>query len=207
MKEYIDSVLNYTGSKYKLLPQLLPNFDYTKKRLIDLFTGGGSIFINSVENYDEILINDVISDLIGIHKSIIQSDDIINKTKDICPTKDDSDSFIQLRKSYNIEKTPEKLWALILSCNSNLIRFNQKGEFNQTFGKRGWNPNTDKKVEILINYIRNFKNKIKFNSSNFNDVPLLTDSFYYIDPPYGYIKDINGDIGNKQISEAGYNCF
>ena len=119
MKEYIDSVLNYTGSKYKLLPQLLPNFDYTKKRLIDLFTGGGSIFINSVENYDEILINDVISDLIGIHKSIIQSDDIINKTKDICPTKDDSDSFIQLRKSYNIEKTPEKLWALILSCNSN----------------------------------------------------------------------------------------
>jgi hypothetical protein len=30
---------------------------------------------------------------------------------------------------------------------------------------------------------------------------------YYIDPPYGRIKSIDGSIGKKQISEAGYNAF
>ena len=36
----INSFLNYTGSKYKLLPQLLPHFDYTKNTFIDMFAGG-----------------------------------------------------------------------------------------------------------------------------------------------------------------------
>jgi site-specific DNA-adenine methylase len=29
-KELIEGLMNYTGSKYKLLPQILPYFDYTK---------------------------------------------------------------------------------------------------------------------------------------------------------------------------------
>lgn len=29
----------------------------------------------------------------------------------------------------------------------------------------------------------------------------------YIDPPYGRVKEENGEIGKKQISEAGYNAF
>ena len=29
----------------------------------------------------------------------------------------------------------------------------------------------------------------------------------YIDPPYGRLQDENGNLINKQISEAGYNCF
>lgn len=36
---YIDSVMNYTGSKYKLLDQILPNFDYSKRYFIDMFAG------------------------------------------------------------------------------------------------------------------------------------------------------------------------
>ena len=29
----------------------------------------------------------------------------------------------------------------------------------------------------------------------------------YVDSPYGRIVDENGNIMNKQISEAGYNCY
>ena len=39
--KYINTPFNYTGSKIKLLDQILPEMDYTKKYFVDLFTGGG----------------------------------------------------------------------------------------------------------------------------------------------------------------------
>jgi site-specific DNA-adenine methylase len=44
----IETPMNYTGSKFKLLEQLLPEFDYTKPYFIDLFTGGGSVYTNMI---------------------------------------------------------------------------------------------------------------------------------------------------------------
>lgn len=205
--KYIEGVMNYTGSKFKLLEQILPEFDYSKPYFVDLFTGGGSVYTNVLDKYEKIVVNDIISDLVGIHKGLLENDDIINLTKSISPNKTDSVGFDRLRDDYNSNPTPEKLWALMLSCTSNMMRFNQKFKFNQTFGKRGWNSSTQNKVDNFTKHIRSYKDKIRFTSVNFNDLELLKDTFYYIDPPYGYVKDKNGDIGNKQISEAGYNSF
>lgn len=204
---YIDTVMNYTGSKFKLLEQILPLFDYKKSTFIDLFCGGGSVYTNIVDKYDIIIINDIINDIINIHKELAESDDIINSTKELCiDLKESQEAYLKLRDEYNKNNTASMLWALILSCNSNMMRFNKEGLFNQTWGKRSWNKNTDKKVEIFKNHIREYKNKIQYQSSNFNAIDLITNAFYYIDPPYGYCKE--GDsISNKQISEAGYNAF
>ena len=95
----------------------------------------------------------------------------------------------------------------MLSCNSNLIRFNQSGKFNQTWGRRTFNKNTEKKIDIFTNHIRNYSTKIEFSSKNFNDIKIIKNTFYYIYPPYGYVKDSEGNIGKNQISEAGYNNF
>src|SRR5574344_859939 len=136
---YIDSVMNYTGSKYKLLDQILPNFDYSKPYFIDMFTGGGSIYLNILDKYECILINDIISDLIGIHRGLIINNGIIEETMNLCPNKGDSEEFNKLRTSYNLDPTPAKLWALILSSTNNMMRFNKKFKYNQTYGHRGWN--------------------------------------------------------------------
>ena len=40
---YIETPFNYTGSKYKILDQILPLFDYNKKNFIDLFAGCGGL--------------------------------------------------------------------------------------------------------------------------------------------------------------------
>ena len=40
-EELIKSPLNYTGGKFKLLPQILPLFPNDINRFIDLFGGGG----------------------------------------------------------------------------------------------------------------------------------------------------------------------
>lgn len=204
----IEGVMNYTGSKFKLLDQILPFFDYSKSNFIDLFVGGGSVFINVLEKYDNIYINDIISDIVDIYHQLSINDDIINKTKIMCLTlKDSQIDYLNIRDDYNKNKSSDKLWSLILSCNSNLIRFNKKGKFNQTWGKRSWNSNTDKKVNLFKDRLRNHKDKIVFNSMNFNLFPLIKNSFYYLDPPYAYTKDSKGNMSNEQISEAGYNSF
>lgn len=205
---YINTPFNYTGSKYKLLEQIIPKFDKSKKYFIDLFAGGGSVYTNVVQYYDKILVNDIIEDLIGIHKALIENDNIIEKTKSICPHKTDQEAFLKLRENYNEEKSAEKLWALMLSSTNNMMRFNKKFKYNQTFGKRSFNDSTQKKIDIFTDHIRQYKNKILFISKEFYTIKPKSNTFVYIDPPYGAIIDKKtGKPTNKQISEAGYNNY
>jgi len=192
---YIDSVMNYTGSKFKLLEQLLPVFNYTKPYFVDVFAGGGSIYTNVVDKYQKVLVNDVISDLVGIHQNLLLGDEIIQTTKELCPGKNNPTKFAELRNSYNLEPTPAKLWALMLSSTNNMMRFNQKFKYNQTYGDRGWNANTDKKVETFTNHIRQYKERIKFISKPFDQIEISSNKImFYCDPPY-------------KNSNAGYNAY
>jgi DNA adenine methylase Dam len=204
---FIEPPFNFTGSKYKLLNQIIPKFDYKQKNFIDLFAGGGSVWTNVIDKYDKIIANDIIEDLINIQKELITSDTIINDTINYCVKKDDKDGYNELRNNYNTNKTPSKLWALMLCCTNNMLRFNKKFNFNQTFGKRTYNINTEKKIKKYTEHIRQYKNKILFTSKSFNNIKIHKNTFYYIDPPYGFILNDNGEIGNKQISEAGYNNY
>ena len=194
-ERFIEGVMNYTGSKFKLLEQLLPEFDYTKPYFVDLFTGGGSVYTNVVDKYTKLIANDIIKDLIGIHQSLLNSDSIIEETKSICPPKGNPELFGKLREDYNSSSTPAKLWALMLSSTNNMMRFNQKFKYNQTYGDRGWNNNTDKKVEIFTNHIRQYKDSIRFKSVPFDQLEISSDKIMvYADPPY-------------KNSEAGYNAY
>jgi site-specific DNA-adenine methylase len=58
----IETPFNYTGSKFKLLEQLLPEFDTTKSTFVDVFTGGGSVYTNVLDKYEKVIVNDIITD-------------------------------------------------------------------------------------------------------------------------------------------------
>lgn len=204
---YIETPFNYTGSKFKLLEQLLPEFDTTKSTFVDVFCGGGSVYTNVLDKYEKIIANDIITDLIGIHKGLLQSDEIVNKTKLLCPCKDNPVGYGTLRENYNTNPSPEGLWALMLTSTNNMMRFNQKFKYNQTFGKRSWNDNTTKKVNNFTEHIRKFKDNLVYLSTEFENIDIQSDMMIYLDPPYGRIKNEDGTIGKKQISEAGYNAF
>jgi DNA adenine methylase Dam len=191
----IETPFNYTGSKFRLLEQLLPEMDYTKNYFVDLFCGGGSVYTNIIDKYDKVIANDIISDLIGIHKSLLESDSIVEETKKLCPGKSNKDGFMSLRSDYNDNPTPAKLWALMLSSTNNMMRFNQKFKYNQTYGERGWNKNTDVKVDSFTKHIREYKNKVRFISNRFDEVEIKSNNaMVYIDPPYSN-------------TEAGYNAY
>lgn len=204
----INTVFNYTGSKFKLLDQIIPLFDFSKDHFIDIFAGGGSVWSNVADKYDKILVNDIISDLVNIQKQLLlEPEKIINLTKQLAVDKEDKDGFLELRKSYNQNKSPEKLWALMLSCTNNMMRFNKKFEFNQTFGKRTYSKSTQQKVDIFVKHISQYRGKIIFTSKEFYKINITKPSMVYLDPPYGRIKKPDGSISNEQISDAGYNNF
>jgi len=163
------------------------------------------VYINSLDKFSgKIHVNDYISDLMCVQEQLIYSLDIIDVVKNI--QINSQDDYINVRQQYNSSPTPEHLWALMMSCTNNMLRFNKAGKFNQTYGKRKFNSATEEKAISFHNMGYPHRKRIKFTYGHFNYVPVTSDTFVYIDPPYGYI-DVNGKMGNTQISEAGYNAF
>lgn len=74
--------MNYTGGKYKLLPQLLPLFPQDINTFVDLFTGGGNVAINI--NSKNIIANDSMKQIIQIYNIFKVSgiDNILNDIND-----------------------------------------------------------------------------------------------------------------------------
>ena len=194
---YVDGIMNYAGSKYKLLDQIIPHLDTTKETFVDLFAGGGSVYTNVVHLYKNIIVNDIIRNIIEIQEKLILDDtnEFFQSVKSMSvPCKTSQEEYNRLRESYNQNKSPEKLYALMLSCTNNLMRFNKSMNFNQTWGKRCLNNNTEKKIKNFVEHLRPEFNRINFISMSFDEVPFIKDSMYYIDSPY-------------TGSEAGYSAL
>lgn len=204
---FIEPPFNYSGSKYKILDQIIPLMDFNKKTFVDLFSGGGSVYTNVVTEFDKVIVNDIIKDLVLVQKHLLLTDTTVDIVKGFCVEKDDKDGYNNLREDYNSNPTPEKLFALMLCCTNNMMRFNKSFKFNQTFGKRTYNIRTNSKINKYVKQVRPHIGKIIFNHKHFTEVPIILNTMYYIDPPYGYVMNDDGDIKNNQISEAGYNCY
>lgn len=63
----IQSPLNYTGGKFKLLPQILPLFPSNIDLFVDLFCGGCNVGINV--NCQRVIYNDLDSNLLYLYNS------------------------------------------------------------------------------------------------------------------------------------------
>lgn len=197
-RNWLKPPTNYTGSKDKLMSQLLQHFPLTEDvdLFYDLFAGGLSVSINTP--YNNIIANDIITPLIQFYQNL-KNNEVESEIVKILSHKIDKASpeeFSELRARFNITKDPYLFFSLVSSCTNNLMRFNKKTEFNQTFGKRAINDNTIQKVRDYCTVLKS-KN-IQFTNLTFTELlklrsPTVND-FVYMDPPY---------IG----TEAGYNAF
>ena len=190
---YIQSPLNYTGGKYKLLNQLIPLFPKNINTFIDLFGGGGNICANIDANV--IVYNELDKNVYNIIKGIYNSNDnIINEIDDIIYryklSKTNKDGYLKLRKDWNTSKDKNwiELYTLILHSFNNSIRFNSKGEFNIAFGKdkSNFNPKLRKKFQQFKELIQS-KN-MYFCNQSFEQLTqntyISSNDFWYVDPPY-----------------------
>lgn len=193
MKEkYIKSPLNYTGGKYKLLPQILPLFPDKINTFLDLFGGGFNVGINV--NSERIIYNDTSEAVVDLLKYLYQKNietllnEIDNYIYDYNLSKKNKDGYLKLRDNYNsVRKTPMKFYTLLCYAFNNQIRFNKNGEYNMPFGKdkSSFNPALRQR---LINFVEVLHSKecfftsISFDEFDFED--FNSNDFVYCDPPY-----------------------
>lgn len=203
----INSPLNYTGNKFKLLNQIMPLLNVKSKKFIDIFAGSGLVALNS--ECKEILLNDsnkITIDLLHYFMNN-SSDEILENMdriimdynltdtyrngKDKYPeekheglSKFNREGFNKLKKDYNANPSIDKLFALIIFGFNHYIRFNSKGEYNVPVGKVDYSDSLRKKT---IEYVEAFKHKkITITCKDFRDKSLYKDkdAIYYFDPPY-----------------------
>ena len=212
-KELIQSPLNYTGGKYKLLPQLLPHFPQDIDNFVDLFCGGGNVGINVPCN--RVIFNDnneLLRYMFGTFKNLDKQvtfetiDAIIEKyglsnTEKYgydyygCNSSEglaayNGSRYLKLREDFNHHTNLEynyyvTLYVLIVYAFNNQIRFNRKGEFNLPVGKRDFNKKMRDKLSAFIDRLKS--GDYNFLSYDFRELPNEEwdkNTFVYADPPY-----------------------
>lgn len=208
---YVKSPLNYTGGKYKLLPQLINRFPQEQFTFIDLFGGGFNVGANV--DSKRIIYNDISEEITRLVKLFYKysTKEIIAKLEELIKKYHLSDSqnngyeyygctssnglgrynkhgFATLKSHYNtlkksIEKDFELLLLTVYSFN-NQIRFNSSRIYNLPVGKRDFNASMRKNVKLFSEKIKT-KN-IEFHSKDFADIDcsMYDNPFLYCDPPY-----------------------
>ena len=209
----ICSPLNYTGGKYRLLPQILPLFPDGINTFVDLFCGGCNVGINVPAAVH--LYNDVSEPLVSLLSLMgrMSADGFLKKVGEVirayglsdvktngygyygCDSSSGLGSFnrepyTRLRDDFNrlTDRNDEyyiKLYVLIVFAFNNQIRFNGNGEFNLPVGKRDFNGRMAGKVRSFMTALHD-QNAV-FTSRDFTALDLSglkPGDFVYADPPY-----------------------
>lgn len=209
----IQSPLNYTGGKYKLLPQILPLFPRQIDGFIDLFCGGCNVGINVKANH--YVYNDCCEPLIKLYKTMKHtgSELFIHRLNELIEKYNLSDvkahsydyyncnsaeglgaynreNYYRLRADFNnLKKNDDEyyimLYVLIIYAFNNQIRFNRRGEFNLPPGKRDFNQKMYDKLVAFLNVLHSQQAEFIHNDFRKIDIGSFnTNDFVYADPPY-----------------------
>ena len=211
--EIVKSPLNFTGGKYKLLPQIIPLFPKNISTFVDLFCGGCNVGINAAA--EKIICNDIDSNLIGLFSFFKGKsyNSLLPKIQEVIKCFNLSDSekngysfyncnsasglgnfnrtgFLSLRETFNaISKDDANyylyLYILIVYAFNNQIRFNSAGKFNLPVGKRDFNARMQNKLKNFLSAIE--AKDVSFSNCDFSDIKVSSlgkNDFVYADPPY-----------------------
>ena len=173
-KELIKSPLNYTGGKFKLLPQILPYFPNNIDTFVDLFTGGCNVGVNVKAN--KIICNDIEATVINLMNKLKKTDhkealEILKTTiNKYGLSKTNEEGFKKIRQDYNEgNKSWDMFYAMLTHAFNYQIRFNKLGEYNMPFGKNrsSFNPSLEKKFLEFVKKLNNSNiNKKKWTNKN-----------------------------------------
>lgn len=207
MNEYIKSPINYVGNKNRLIKQIIPLFPKKISMFVDAFGGSGTVLMNTEADY--YIYNDINPYVSSIVSGLFSTsyDEIIKQIENIISEYDlsmiNKEGFERLRDSYN---NGRKDWITLytLMCHSfnHQFRFNNKHEYNSSFGKnRSYFSDRQKQDLLALKHrfenkdpiIVSSKNAFDFDFSDFDENDLI-----YFDPPYF------NSVGNYNDGKRGF---
>lgn len=210
---FVQSPLNYTGGKAKLLPQILPLFPKQINTFVDLFCGGCNVGVNvraskviyndldrnliylyhTLKNLDKQAVFDWVYEIIdkyGLSLASLHGYDHYGCDSSVGLGDYNREKFLKLRKDFNTKLSKDYyyyvvLYVLIVYAFNNQIRFNANNHFNLPVGKRDFNSKMAEKLSSFIDKLH--EQDCEFTCQDFRDFDvesLNVDDFVYVDPPY-----------------------
>lgn len=187
----VRSALKWAGGKKKVIDDiasLLPTKG--KRRLVEPFVGGGSVFLNL--DFDEYLLLDMNQDLISLFNLIKNrpSQFILDAAKLFNSENNQPENYYELRKQFNQSTDSYERSLLFLYLNrhgyNGLCRYNKSGGYNVPFGryKHPYFPEKE-----LVHFAKKAQ-KATFMQGDFETAfsQLRADDVVYCDPPYSPIN-------------------
>jgi len=193
----IPSLIKWTGSKRsqaEAIRKLMPEYE----RYFEPFLGGGAMLYLAAR--PKSVGGDVYSPLIELWKAVQAEPDSVVKDYEDQWTKLQADFpgyFYKVRERFNRQPNPLDLSFLMRTCVNGIVRFNDSGEFNNSFhlSRKGMEPRRfEQTVQAWSERIRG----VRFLCQDYEATVAEAHEgdFVYFDPPYAgnhqrYVEDLD----------------
>jgi len=182
----LQPVIKWSGSKRSQANKIVSYLPKKFNCYFEPFLGGGSI-LGAVKPQQAVC-SDICKPLIELWK-LIQSEPMIVSGQYTYMwemlQKEGHNFYYKIRDEFNTTQSPYCLLFLTRTCVNGLIRFNAKGEFNNSFhhNRKGIAP--DKLKNIILNWNQLIQN-VDFVSADYQIITKQAKKgdLIYLDPPY-----------------------
>ena len=199
----IKNCFNYVGSKDRILPLIDKNLDKSKKNFIDLFCGSGTVGVNELPNYKNIVLNDACWQMTETLKYLRDNEyekvisEIEKYIKLYKLSKENKEGYLELREAYNADPylrlvfDPAMFYCLVTHSFNYNIHINSSGKFSVPSGYNRcyFNKNIRANLEAFQWELHENKERISIKNEDFKTLiskaeRIIPNSMFYVDPPY-----------------------
>ncbi len=181
----------YQGSKRHLASQILAHFPQHIDTLIEPFAGSGAITLAAAARGSarRFHLNDLNAPLMELWRSIVEEPLMLARQYEIVWRAQDSDPrnyYDTIRDEFNRSRRPHHFLYLLARCVKAAVRYNAKGEFNQSPDNRrmGAFPETVREQILGASLLLKGKTKLETKDYRAAMAQASTDDLIYLDPPY-----------------------
>jgi DNA adenine methylase len=189
----------YQGSKRHIAKYILPFFPHEINTLIEPFAGSAAISIAAASygKASRFHLNDLNEPLMELWREIINDPQSIAKSYERLWKEQQGDKrayYDQVRDKFNRTKKPDYLLYLLARCVKASVRYNPKGEFNQSPDNRRLGRNPKRMADDIFAVSNLFRGRTTITSSDYREVLEIAKEgdLVYMDPPYQGVCS-NGD--------------
>lgn len=191
----LQPAIKWSGSKRSQAEQIISYFPKQIDTYYEPFCGGASVFarlyMNRKTSIKHFVLSDINNDLMSLYKVIqnnpiqlcehyeslwneLNKDDNINRKKEY---------FASIRQRFNREHDPMDFMFIMRTTTNGMPRYNQNGEFNNSFHvtRNGMSPN---KLRNIIGQWHNMLQDVELRTCSYNEIAPNENDFMYLDPPY-----------------------